>query len=1145
MKRTVRNLALLLAALVFTTTLHAQDWVKKMQDPTVNFFEVQRSFNEYYNDYVANYRQQFGTDPSRVPGYKQFKRWEAFMAPRVDQNGKRFNPSEVYQQSLKYRNQRSSMNAGNWTHVGPNTVPNGGGGAGRLNCVRIHPTNPDIIYVGSPAGGLWKSDDGGILWSTNTDQLAQVIGCTDLAFDPINPDIMYLATGDGDAGDTYTVGVLKSTDGGATWNPTGLSFFTANYRQISKILVNPNAGNEVLVATTAGVYRSTDAAATFTLVQTGGFKDMEFKPGDPNTVYVAGTEFYRSTDAGQSWTQITSGLPVATNVSRMAIAVTEADPNYVYMIVGLPAPNYGTEGFYKSTNSGVSFTKPSTPGLGTQQWYDLCIDASPTNANEVVVGGQTDFLRSTNGGSAWQQNGGNTHVDYHDIVFAGASKYYITSDGGIFLTDNSGASWTDLSNGLAIAQMYGFGQSATNPNLLVQGWQDNGTNKYTGLSWTHILGGDGMLCFIDRTNDNNIWGSTQNGGLARSTNGGGTWQSATNGITEAGAWVTPWIQDPVTANTLYAGFINVWKSVTGGAGWTKISNFSNTANINTLAVSPANNQVIWAAKATGLYMTSNGGTTWTNITNIPSGNITGIACSNTDANKAWITYSGFSNTNKVFQTTDMGTTWTNISPSIPNIPVNCITYMNNSNDGLYIGTDLGVFYKDNSMTVWEPFFNGLPNVIVTQLEIFYAGSKIRASTYGRGVWESDLFVPGTYPPASAFTVNKRISCPGTALQFSDYSTGSPTGWSWTFNGGSPSTSSLQNPVITYNTPGVYEVTLTVTNPIGSNSFTQTNYITITPSPYAAPTTVGAQRCGPGVVNLTASGSGAGTLRWWSAPGGGTLLATGSTYSPNISATTTYYVDEDFPSGQLDFTGEFSNTIGAGAFFTANDIRGLYFDVLGPVVINSFDVYPNSAGNRTIEVLDSQGNTVIDTTIFMPASPNNPYTVNVNFTMYPGTNYFIKCRGNVDLYRNSSGAVYPYTSSLINITNSNAGSPGYYYFFYNWVYNEITCNTSRTACMAVDTCNTVGIGEITANDFVTVSPNPANGIFNVSFTPTVQDNYSIQISNAIGQIIYNEDAYLGRSKYSRKLDLSSYDAGLYQLHIRGGGTHATQKLILQK
>ncbi|MBL7913615.1 MAG: PKD domain-containing protein [Bacteroidia bacterium] len=1145
MKLTLRQLALLLACFLFSSTLFAQDWVKKMQDPNTNFFEVQRSFNEYYNDYVANYRQQFGTDPSRVPGYKQYKRWEYIMAPRVGSDGTRFNPAAVWKESKQYRQQVSAFNAGNWTFIGPDVVPNGGGGAGRLNFVRIHPTNPDILYVGSPAGGLWKSDDGGILWTTNTDQLAQVIGCTDLAFDPVNPDIMYLATGDGDAGDTYTIGVLKSTDGGATWNTTGLSFFTANYRQMSKILVNPNDGNIILVATTGGVYRSTDAAATFTLVQTGSFKDMEFKPGDPNTVYVAGGEFYRSTDAGLTWTKTTTGLPNVTNVSRMAIAVTEADPNYVYMIVGLPAPNYGTEGFYKSTNSGVSFTKPSTPGLGTQQWYDLCIDASPTNKDEVVVGGQTDFLRSTNGGSGWNQNGGNTHVDYHDINFENSTKYYMGNDGGIYVTDNSGASWNNLSNGLAIAQMYGFGQSATNPSLLVQGWQDNGTNKFNGLTWSHILGGDGMLCFIDRTNDQNIWGSTQNGGLARSTNGGATWAGATNGINEAGAWVTPWLQDPVSANTLYAGFVNVWRSTTGGAGWVKISNFTNTAQINTLAVSPANNQVIWAAKATGLYMTSNGGTNWNTISNVPSGTITGIACSNTDPNKAWITYSGFSNTNKVFQTNDMGATWINISASIPNVPVNCITFVNNSNDAIYIGTDLGVFYKDASINVWEPFFNGLPNVIVTQLEVFYPSGKLRASTYGRGMWESDLFVPGTYPPASSFTVNTRIGCPGTALQYSDYSTGSPTSWSWTFQGGNPSTSTDQNPVVTYNTPGTYEVTLSVTNSIGTNSYTQTNYITITPSPYNAPATVGAQRCGPGVVNLSASGTGFGNLRWWDAPGGGNLLNTGSTYSPNIAATTTYWVDEDFPSGLQDFTGEFNNGFGAGAFFTANDIRGLYFDVLAPVVVNTLDVYPNSAGNRTIEILDSQGNTVIDTTIFMAASPNNPLTVNVNFTLYPGTNYFIKCRGNVDLFRNSSGAVYPYNSSLINITNSNAGSPGYYYFFYNWVYTEITCNTARTSVMAVDTCNTVGINEITANDLISINPNPGNGVFNVSFTPATPADYNLQITNALGQVIYNEQLPELKAYFSKKLDLTKFDAGVYQLHINGGGMRSTQKLVIQK
>jgi photosystem II stability/assembly factor-like uncharacterized protein len=549
------------------------------------------------------------------------------------------------------------------------------------------------------------------------------------------------------------------------------------------------------------------------------------------------------------------------------------------MIVGLPAPNYGTEGFYKSTNSGTSFTNPTTPGLGNQQWYDLCIAVSPTNKDEILLGGQTDFLKSTNGGNLWSQSGGSTHVDYHDVIYSDGNTCYMACDGGIYVSYNNASSWDNLSDGLAIAQMYGFGQSSTNASLLVQGWQDNGTNRYDGFSWAHIFGGDGMLCFIDRTNDMNMWASTQNGGLIRSTNGGTSFSSATGGINEAGGWVTPWIQDPVNASTLYAGFINVWRSTNGGVSWTKISTFSNNQFLNTVAVSPANNQVIWTAKSAALYMTSNGGTTWTTITNVPSGTITGIACSNTDANKAWITYSGFSNTNKVLQTTDMGATWTNISASIPNVPVNCITYLDNSNDGLYIGTDLGVFYKDASLTVWEPFFSGLPNVIVTQLEIFYPTNKIRASTYGRGVWESDLFVPGSYAPTAAFTVNKRIICPGSVLQFTDYSTGSPTSWNWTFNGGYPSSSTQQNPSVVYNIAGVYEVTLTATNANGTNTTTQTNYITISPSPYSAPSTVGGERCGPGVVNLSASGAGIGNLRWWDEPGGGTVVHVGSTYSP--------------------------------------------------------------------------------------------------------------------------------------------------------------------------------------------------------------------------------------------------------------------------
>ena len=1148
--------ALLLAAVIAVPSItFGQDWVTKMHDPNVNFYEVQNSFNKYAakkDREVERERKRaskrkgepLSEEESEIPGYFQYKRWEYFMAPRVTSTGERFDPAYSYREMERYNQQHGVFNSGNWSILGPvSAVPSNGGNAGRLNAVRFDPNNNNIIYVCSPAGGLWKSTDGGASWATNTDRIAQVIGCTDIAIDPTNTNIMYLATGDGNAGDTYSVGVLKSIDGGATWQPTGLSYYMANYRQISKILIDPTNTNTILVATSAGVYRSTDAASTFTLTQPGSFKDMEFKPGDPNTVYVCGSELYKSTNNGVAFTKITAGLPVATNVSRMAIAVSPIDPNYVYMIVGLPQPNYGTEGFYKSTNSGTSFTKPSTPALGSQQWYDLAIAVSPTNINEVILGGQTDFLRSTNGGTSWAQNGGNTHVDYHDIVFTNSTTYYICSDGGLFKTTNSGGSWSDLSDGLQIAEMYGLGQSANNANLIIQGWQDNGTNKYTGTGWTKVLGGDGMLCFIDYTNDQNMWAEYYNGAFQRSTNGGNSWSSATNGITEAGAWVTPWMQDPIVPTTLYSGFVNVWKSTNSGVSWTKISNFSNTATVTQLAVSPANNQVVWACKPGGLYKSSNGGSTWTTISSAPNGNITYIACSPTDPNKAWITYSGFTNTSKVFQTNDQGATWINLSASIPNIPINCIAYQNNSADGLYIGTDVGVFFKDSTMNVWQPFLNGLPNLIVSQLAIHYPSGKIRASTYGRGLWESDLYVPGTYAPTAAFGSSKKISCSGAAIDFSDYSAGQPTSWSWSFPGGSPSTSTLQNPTVVYNTPGNYSATLVSTNANGVDSVTYSNYVNIATSIAPDPQTTGGVRCGPGSISLSATGSGNGTLRWWDAPGGGNVLATGNNYNPTINGTTTYYVDEDFPPGLVDYVGEVGNGFGAGSFFTANDIRGLYFDVINPVVLNSVDVYANTSGPRTIEILDSQGNTYADTTINIPASGANTTTVNVNFKLYPGTDYFIKCRGLVDLYRNSAGAVYPYNSASINITGSNAGSPGYYYFFYNWTYTDIYCNTGRTACVALDSCAAVGLSDVSLDQTMQVYPNPTNGLFELSFNASATQNYKVTVLNTLGKIVYEYQLNDFAGDHKQMIDLSSLSKGVYVINLSSPTKNVMRKITV--
>jgi len=340
------------------------------------------------------------------------------------------------------------------------------------------------------------------------------------------------------------------------------------------------------------------------------------------------------------------------------------------------------------------------------------------------------------------------------------------------------------------------------------------------------------------------------------------------------------------------------------------------------------------------------------------------------------------------------------------------------------------------------------------------------------------------------------------------------------------------------------ILLITTNSNGADTVVFSDFISIAGSSQAGPATTGAQRCGAGPVSVSATGSGTGTLRWWDAPGGGNLLATGNNYSTSINGTTTFYVDEELPPGQTDYTGEGVTSIGAGAYFTANDIRGLYFDVLTPVILQSVEVYPNSAGNRTIEIIDALGNTYADTTIFLPASPNNPITVNLNFTIYPGNNYFIKCRGLVDLWRNSSGAAYPYSSTAVNITGSNAGSPGYYYFFYFWTYQEITCNTNRVPCVAADTCEVTGLSSPEAITDLKVFPNPNNGDFNLYFKSISASDHTISIMNANGQVIYKEELENHIGIFDRKILLGEVAKGIYQISISNGSGNISKKVSIQ-
>ncbi len=781
------------------------NWASLMQDPTANVYKAKQAFDNYYKhfDPTKEVEEDFGKKADEFEAdfepYSIFNRWFNFMAPRVYPTGERFPSAKLYYEYQRYLKSNPQTKASaNWTFLGP-THPTGythngnyksPGGSGRVNAITVDPTNSNIIWVGTPAGGLWKSTDGGQNWTLISDQFT-VMGVSAIVIDPDNTNIMYIGTGDRDAGDTHSVGVWKSTDGGQTWQPTSVSFSEHQNARCTKILMNPQNHNIMLASFNGVVYRTTDGFATKTAVLQDLIWDMEFNPSNPNIVYAAGTKFYKSTDGGQTWTQITSGIP-SSHVQRMEIAVSPAEPNSVWLLVGRDRTyRFDFYGLYKSTNAGSSFSTvydyhdgnllgwdpdaaPASSGnKGGQSFYDLSLAVNPSNPNIIFVGG-VNLYRSTNGGSSWTcsaywlEGAGYSyaHADYHALTYVNSTTLYAGNDGGIFVSTDNGDSWTDICNNLGIAQVARIGVSATNPNLILAGMQDNGTNKFDGSTWRIIYGGDGCEAIVDPTDDNTLYASYVYGALYRSTDGGNSWTSIKATSSEQGAWITPYVMDPTDHNTLYAGYENVYKTTNAGYSWTRLGYAYGSGQIIELEVAPSDPNYIyyikqyWDGSSLHYYvgMTNDGGNSWHNIGEglpIDQAAPTSIAISADNPQKVWITFSGYVDGVKVYKTEDAGQTWTNYSDGLPNFPMNAIVYQKGSNDALYVGGDIGVYYRDNSMSSWANYSNGLPHTVVKELEIYYdeanpQNSRLRAAMYGRSVWETPLATTSTicYTPTN-------------------------------------------------------------------------------------------------------------------------------------------------------------------------------------------------------------------------------------------------------------------------------------------------------------------------------------------------------------------------------------------------------------
>lgn len=780
MKKT--NIILIVTFLLSIQMGFSQPWMENITSENPTFQEIQTAFNEYWKDKPVE----------KGKGFKPFKRWEWYWESRLLPNGEFPSPSITWDEFHKYysqRNQnaqRSAQSTANWTFSGPSSSNGGYSGLGRINCMAFHPTDPNTFWVGTPAGGLWKTTNGGTDWTTSTDNLP-VLGVSDIAVHPTNPNILYIATGDGDwgggllngRGHTKSIGVLKSIDGGLSWNTTGLNWNVTDVKLMSRILINPSNPSIILVAASDGIWRTSDGGETWSNVLPGyHFKDLEFKPGDPTVIYAStfdlngGAIIFRSINSGVSWW--VSSQP--SNVVRIALAVTPNNPELVDALC--VNTSYGLAGLWRSSNSGASFSQYFTSnssnnllhssynasGTGGQGYYDLAYAINPSNASDFWLGGINTW-NSLNGGLNWNiknfwnsnttQNPNNipvVHADKHFIVFHPLvpGTIFECNDGGLYKTIDNGNTWSDLSNGLQISQMYkiGVSQNQSNPVVLC-GLQDNGTKLTNLTDWNDILGGDGMECIVEGST-NTLYASIYYGDFYRfdpfitNISSNIPFLTLEQGNTNR-SWITPLIMHPSNTSTLYTGYKRVYKTTDKGSTWVAISNIldSNNENIRFMAIAPSNPNTIYAATLNKLYVTINGGTNWSQIStlNIAGNyvNFSNIVVDPANPNKIFITLSGYSAGNKVFMSPDGGVNWFNYSGTLPNVPVNCIVYENGSNEGLYIGTDIGVFYTDGSMTDWIPYQTGLPNVVVNDLEISYYDNKLWAGTFGRGLWKTDLY----------------------------------------------------------------------------------------------------------------------------------------------------------------------------------------------------------------------------------------------------------------------------------------------------------------------------------------------------------------------------------------------------------------------
>lgn len=662
-----------------------------------------------------------------------------------------------------------------WEQKGPTNV------CARITDLAVHPTNADICYAGIATGGVFKTTDGGTNWTPIFDQ-QDVLSVGAVTLDPQDPETVYVGTGEANAASLsfFGTGLYRSTNGGLNWEHLGLE----DTRYIARVVVDPTDSERLFVAATGqlfgtdqerGVFRSTNGGQdwdrVFALTDSTACTDLVMHPTNPEILYAAMWErvrgrtyrnnggpssgIWRSLDGGDSWNELTTGLPTDNEVGRIGLTICASQPDILYSIYTEGGSSAGFRGVYKTTNGGDSWSDTNDGALNSMYssfgWYFGQIRVDPTNPNNVFAMG-VPMYRSTSGGSSWSESGGNMHVDHHAMAFCPSqpNRVYQGNDGGLHRSDNYGSSWTKLYN-QPTSQFYGIEIDYQDPTHLLGGTQDNGTLRTPDGSvdnWERIFGGDGFQTIVDYTDSDIIYCEYQNGMLQKSTNGGDWFTQAMDGIEDGDRhnWNTPIAIDPVDPQVLYYGSQRVYRTNDAADLWTPISGDltdgdqgAGFGTVTTIAVAPSSTTVVYAGTDDGnvwAYRPFSGN--WVSISDgLPKRWVTRLAVDPTDHRIVYATFSGLrwnEPISHVYRTTDAGVNWEPISNGLPEAPVNVIVVDPDHTQVLYVGSDVGVYFSPDTGASWQVLGEGLPRAPVLDLKFHRPTRMLAAGTHGRSIF---------------------------------------------------------------------------------------------------------------------------------------------------------------------------------------------------------------------------------------------------------------------------------------------------------------------------------------------------------------------------------------------------------------------------